>query len=85
MKIVMIGVGSICFGAKSIYDLTTFKETLTIDSMELLGQLLFSQREQEPLTDALFRDELIDKPRLRQIFHAVFPIPFPWTGNLNFI
>ena len=60
-------------------------EILTINSMELLGMLLFGQREQEPLTDALFRDELIDKPRLRQIFHAVFPIPFPWTGNLNFI
>jgi predicted acetyltransferase len=61
------------------------EETLTIDSMELLGQLLFSQREQEPLTDALFRDELADKPRLRQILSTVFPIPFPWTGNMNFI
>jgi len=60
-------------------------EVLTIDDMELLGQLLFGQREEEPLVDVLFRGELADKPRLQQILSTVFPIPFPWTENMNYI
>jgi hypothetical protein len=60
-------------------------EVLKIDSMDVLGQLIFGQREQEPLVDAFLKNQLADKPKLQQFIKKVFPIPFPWTGNMNYI
>jgi hypothetical protein len=60
-------------------------EVLRIDSMDVLGQLIFGQREQEPLVDAFLKNQLADKPKLQQFIKKVFPIPFPWTGNMNYI
>lgn len=67
------------------YMITTRDETLVIGSMDLLGQLIFGQRGQDGIVDALFNNELADKPKLKLVLSTVFPIPFPWTGNMNYI
>ena len=61
------------------------EDTLTVNGMDDLGQLLFGQREQDSRENVSFRKALACKPELRKIVDAVFPIPFPWTDNMNFI
>mgnify|MGYP000846012745 FL=1 len=69
------GTFSVCCG----------EETMTVNGMDDLGQLLFGQREQDSPENVSVRKELAGKPELRRVVDTVFPIPFPWTDNMNFI
>ena len=67
------------------YIITTKGESLCIDSKDLLGQLIFGQRGQDGIVDSLLQNELADKPNIKSVLSTVFPIPFPWTANMNYI
>ena len=60
-------------------------QTVTANGMDDLGQLLFGQREQDSPEAVSFRKELDGNPELKKMLDAIFPIPFPWTDNMNFI
>lgn len=60
-------------------------ESLVIEGRDLLGQLLFGQTAQGGLMDCFIQRELADKPKLLSILKTVFPVPLPWTENLNFV
>jgi predicted acetyltransferase len=60
-------------------------ESLTIENRDLLGQLIFGQTGCDGLADCFNKNELDDKPKLLLALKTVFPVPFPWTANMNFV
>lgn len=69
-------------GSKYVFELGN--EAVTINGMNVLCQLLFGEAGQEAGLEGLMA-ELDSKPRLKEILGSVFPIPFPWTENMNYI
>ncbi|HOB20185.1 MAG TPA: GNAT family N-acetyltransferase [Candidatus Atribacteria bacterium] len=59
-------------------------ERIAINGMNALCRLVFGEAEQEVGLEGL-KAELARKPRLEEILGSVFPIPFPWTQNMNYI
>jgi len=59
-------------------------EEFCIEDLNLLTQLVFGDVEESSINDYLL-ECLKDKPSTKRFIETVFPLPFPWAGNMNFI
>lgn len=67
------------------YYISLEDETLLIDNRDSLGQLIFGSTVQGGEEYSLLQAELADMPKLKDVIDTIFPVPFPWTQNLNYI
>ena len=67
------------------YSIALEDETVAIDNRDLLGQLIFGRKGQDSLVDSFCQKELVDKLKIKSVLYTVFPVPFPWTENLNYV
>lgn len=66
------------------YIISVDNEKIEISEMEIITQIIFGQNATSQI-ESVLENELKDKPAMRQFLNSVFPVPFPWAGNLNFI
>ena len=63
------------------YGLAIGKEKLEFTTLDELNQFIFGTAHEE----LSYSWDMQDKPLLQQFYNAVFPVPIPWAGGLNFI
>lgn len=66
-----------CHEDESKFIFKLYEETLEITSQQELADLIFGNWEKADLLKNC-------PPKLKAFFNKVFPIPFPWPGNMNF-
>lgn len=65
------------------YSFSINGEELCISDLDMVSQLIFGSRNDE--TSDKLDVAMAGKPLIKQFFDTVFPIPFPWAGNVNYI
>jgi ribosomal protein S18 acetylase RimI-like enzyme len=57
---------------------------LKMESAEVMVQLIFGFPGNKQLPKYL-RDQVRQHPGSKEFIHNVFPVPLPWTGNMNYV
>jgi Predicted acetyltransferase len=67
-----------------IFIIRVLGEELRVEGMNAICSLIFGKGPKENSNDELVV-KLNEKPLMKAFIDAVFPLPFPWAGNINFI
>lgn len=69
---------------KDTYTINILGEELKIEGQNDLNHLIFGDCDEGKMGDELIKT-INSKPHIKQFIDSVFPLPFPWAANLNYI
>lgn len=69
---------------RDTYKINVLGEEIAIEGQNALNYIIFGETEEGKIGDELVK-AINNKPHVKQFIDSVFPLPFPWTANLNYI